>query len=199
MERMPFPFHSPNRPRWWFVCLLPIWVAAHGCGSPVPSVAVEDPTTPAAATTSPGGAGLAPSSTTQTTTPSTPPADSEPEAITWERLDIGMEPDSVYQPWMLTHAIKVLEGKPVRIKGFMHGAVFQKNNIRTFHLMREKECPFGPGGQAHHAIEVELQGSLRTSLRTDEVTIEGIFHVTPVTGENGNTWSLYRLEGTSIR
>jgi hypothetical protein len=193
--------------------LLPICVAVHGCGSPVPSVAVKGTTTPAAATptagtmppeprpatTSAGGEGLAQSSTTQTTSPSTPPADSEPEAITWERLDIGMEPDSVYQPWMLTHAIKVLEGKPVRIKGFMHGAVFQKNNIRTFHLMREKECPFGPGGQAHHAIEVELQGSLRTSLRTDEVTIEGIFHVTPVKGENGNTWSLYRLEGTSIR
>jgi hypothetical protein len=110
-----------------------------------------------------------------------------------------MEPDSVYQPWMLTTSIKSLEGKPVRIKGWMNGAVFTRTNIRTFHLMREKECPFGPGGQAHHAIEVELQGKLRTDFTLDEITIEGIFHVAPVKGENGNTWSLYRIEGTAVK
>ncbi len=121
------------------------------------------------------------------------------EDLKWERLDIGMEPDSVYQPWMLTTAIKVLEGQPVRIKGWMHGAVFQRSNIRNFHLMREKECPFGPGGQAHHAIEVVLQGSLRTDFSVEEITVEGIFHVVPVTGENGKTWSLYRIEGTAVK
>ena len=121
------------------------------------------------------------------------------EDVKWERLDIGMEPDSLYQPWMMTTAIKVLEGKPVRIKGWMNGAVFQRSNIRNFHLMREKECPFGPGGQAHHAIAVELQGKLRTDFTTEEITVEGIFHITPVTGENGNTWSLYRIEGTAVK
>lgn len=122
-----------------------------------------------------------------------------PEDVTWERLDIGMEPDSVFQPWMLTTSIKVLEGKPVRIKGWMNGAVFQRNNIRTFFLMREKECPFGPGGQAHHAIEVELAGKLRTSYTTDEITVEGTFSVVPMKGENGNTWSLYRISGTAVK
>lgn len=130
------------------------------------------------------------------------PAEPEPpktEDITWKRLDIGMEPDSVYQPWMLTTSIKVLEGKPIRIKGYMHGAVFQRTNIRNFHLLCEKDCPFGPGGQAHHAIAVELQGPLRTEYTTDEITVEGIFRVVPVQGENGNTWSLYRLEGTLVK
>jgi hypothetical protein len=128
--------------------------------------------------------------------PAKPPAT---EDITWERLDIGMEPDSVYQPWMLKTSVKVLEGKPVRIKGFMNGAVFQTTNIRNFHLMREKECPFGPGGQAHHAIEVELQGRVRTNFTTEEVTVEGIFSVAPVTGENGKTWSVYRIVGTAVK
>jgi hypothetical protein len=121
------------------------------------------------------------------------------EDLKWERLDIGMEPDSVYQPWMLTTAIKVLEGQPVRIKGWMHGAVFQRSNIRNFHLMREKECPFGPGGQAHHAIEVVMQGTKRTNFSVEEITVEGIFRVVPVTGENGKTWSLYRIEGTAVK
>jgi hypothetical protein len=121
------------------------------------------------------------------------------EDLKWERLDIGMEPDSVYQPWMLTTAIKVLEGKPVRIKGWMHGAVFQRSNIRNFHLMREKECPFGPGGQAHHAIEVVMQGANRADFSVEEITVEGIFSIVPVTGENGKTWSLYRIEGTAVK
>ncbi|WP_254507036.1 hypothetical protein [Anatilimnocola floriformis] len=128
-----------------------------------------------------------------------PPSPPVTEDLKWERLDIGMEPDSVFQPWMLTTSIKVLEGKPVRIKGWMNGAVFQRSNIRQFHLMREKECPFGPGGQAHHAIEVELQGKLRTDFTTDEITVEGIFRVAPVKGENGNTLSVYRIEGTAVK
>jgi len=131
--------------------------------------------------------------------PAAPPKPPATEDVSWERLDIGMEPDSVYQPWMLTTSIKALEGKPVRIKGWMNGAVFQRSNIRTFYLMREKECPFGPGGQAHHAMEVELQGKLRTDFTTEEITVEGIFRVAPMKGENGNTWSLYRLEGTAVK
>jgi hypothetical protein len=136
---------------------------------------------------------------TKTTQPAPPDQPPPTQSITWEQLDIGMEPDSVYQPWMMKHDIKLLDGKPVRLKGFMHGAVFQRTGIRTFHLMREFECPFGPGGQAHHAMQVDLQGKLRTNFTTDEITVEGIFHIRPVTGENGNTWSLYYLEGTAVQ
>ena len=159
-----------------------------GCGP----ASVTVPEKPVVAVTSPP----------QPVVPEKPPEPEKPkgpEDITWERLDIGMEPDSVFQPWMLTTSIKLLEGKPVRIKGWMNGAVFQRNNIRNFHLMREKECPFGPGGQAHHAIEVELQDKLRTSYTTDEITIEGVFSVVPMKGENGNTWSLYRISGTAVK
>jgi hypothetical protein len=170
---------------WQFWCSIVCLLLMHaGCG----------PTVPAPALTAAGPASAVPH--VPEPSPQEPPA---VEPITFERLDIGMEPDSVYQPWMMKHAVKVLDGKPVRIRGFMHGAVFQRNNIRTFHLMREKECPFGPGGQAHHAIEVEMQGKRRANFTTDEITVEGIFSIRPITGENGNTWSLYHLEGTSVQ
>jgi hypothetical protein len=124
---------------------------------------------------------------------------SGPQDVPWEQLDLGMEPDSVYEPWMLTTRVKILEGQPIRITGFMSGAILQKNNIRTFPLMREKECPFGPGGQAHHVIEVELDASRRTEFTTEPITVEGVFSVKPWTGPNGKTWSLYRLDGAKIR
>ena len=123
----------------------------------------------------------------------------EPLPITFEDLDIGMEADSVYEPWMLTTSVKSLLGKRVRITGFMSAAILQGGDtIRTFPLLREKECPFGPGGRAHHVIEVELQGKLRTDFRTGPVTVEGVLSVQPWNGPNGKTWSLYHLEGTKI-
>jgi hypothetical protein len=174
----------------WFV-LLSIVLVISGC---LPSSSVPP--------TSPGVSQSASKPPAAETKPEPPPQPAEPPAIediTWERLDIGMEPDSVYQPWMMKTSIKVLEGKPVRIKGFMNGAVFTRTNIRNFHLMREKECPFGPGGQAHHAIEVEMQGKARVNFTTEEITVEGIFSIAPFTGENGKTWSLYRIEATAAK
>jgi hypothetical protein len=123
---------------------------------------------------------------------------SGPRRVTWEELDLGMEPDSVYQPWMMKTSVAELDGKPIRITGFMCGAIFQKENVRNFPLMRERECPFGVGGQAHHVIEVDLPQALRTSFTTEPVTIEGTFSIRPWTGPNGKTWSLYHVEGTKV-
>lgn len=171
----------------WVVLLFSVLIIA-SCIPPAPSSSPGVTVQPTATTSQPVD--------TQPPKPEPPPA---AEDITWERLDIGMEPDSVYQPWMMKTSIKVLEGKPVRIKGFMNGAVFTRTNIRNFHLMREKECPFGPGGQAHHAIEVELQGKARVDFTGEELTVEGIFSIVPVTGENGKTWSIYRIAGTAVK
>jgi hypothetical protein len=125
-------------------------------------------------------------------------AETGPLKITWEELDVGMEPDSVFESWMMTTRVKAIDGRQIRISGYISGAIFQKDKIREFPLMREKECPFGPGGQAHHVIEVELAGNLRTSFTTEPVTVEGIISIQPRTGPNGKTWSLYRLEATKI-
>ncbi|HZN34049.1 MAG TPA: hypothetical protein VFB80_09530 [Pirellulaceae bacterium] len=121
-----------------------------------------------------------------------------PLAITWEQLDLPIPPDSVFEPWMITTRVQALEGKQVRIKGYMFGGLFQTSGIREFPLLREKDCPFGQGGQPHHAINVELAGSLRTSLTTEPVTVEGKFSVQPWTGPNGKTWSVYHMEVTKM-
>lgn len=169
-----------------------------GCAhSPEPAARGESPGQQAAARPSPQAA--EPAKPAQVSKPAKPTKPADPLPITFEDLDIGMEPDSVYEPWMLTTRVKSLAGQRVRITGFMSAAILQGGDtIRTFPLLREKECPFGPGGQAHHAIEVELQGKLRTNFRTGPVTVEGVLAVRPWNGPNGKTWSLYHLEGTKI-
>jgi hypothetical protein len=174
-----------NEPACWCTIGLTL-VALAGCGtrpkgSPPASEAL--PTTKSAEVVSPA-------------TDSSPSAG--PQTVSWEQLDLGIEPDSLYQPWMMKTSVAELVGKPIRITGFMCGAVFQKENIRNFPLLRERECPFGVGGQAHHVIEVDLPQVLRTSFTTEPVTIEGTFSVRPWTGPNGKTWSLYHVEGTKV-
>lgn len=126
------------------------------------------------------------------------PVETGPLAIQWEQLDVDIPPDSEFQPWMITSRVQALEGRRVRIAGYMFGGLLQTSGVREFPLLREKDCPFGQGGQPHHAISVELADKLRTSYTPELVTVEGKFSVRPWTGPNGKTWSLYHLEVTKI-
>lgn len=119
--------------------------------------------------------------------------------ITYEDLDLPMQPDSVFADWMLTQRVRDLDGKQVRLTGFMcAGSVYSNSNVKQFMMLREKECPYGPGGQAHHAVAVFLRDT-STSFMTDPITVDGVLAVKPFTGENGNTWSVYTLQGTSVK
>lgn len=122
-----------------------------------------------------------------------------PLAITWDDLNIPLPADSTYESWMLTSRAKAVLDRYVQISGYMYGGIAQKDAIRTFPLLRDKDCPFGPGGHAHHAIEVNLQGRLRTGYTSAPVTVEGFLTVAPFTGTDGKTWSVYHLEGTKIQ
>lgn len=98
---------------------------------------------------------------------------------------------------MLTYDVEQLEGKTVRIEGFIFGgALFTTKGIKKFPLLREKECPFGEGGQAYHAIDVELQGKSTIDFTTEPVTVEGVFHIRPFQGPDGNTWAVYAIDAT---
>ncbi len=122
-----------------------------------------------------------------------------PRKLTWEELEIPLEAEEKFEPWMISSRLKKLVGRSVRIQGFMYGGgIAQLNNIREFPLVREKECPFGKGAPPYHVILVELEGKRRTSYKTEMITVEGILSVKPYIGPDGKTWSVYQLEGTSV-
>jgi len=146
------------------------------------------------------------------TTTTQPTPEEQPEAVslkpdpnrvipvTFEDIDIpGLDPDSVFKPKLLTQRVLDLDGKRVRITGFMHGgSVYSTRGIKQFILLREKECPFGEGGQAHHAIAVTLDGE-GTRFVIAPLTVEGTLAVEPMPDSNtGNTLYLYTLTGASI-
>ncbi len=125
-------------------------------------------------------------------------ADDGPLDLKWEDLEIPLGPEQAFEPWMISTAIKSLDGRQVRITGYMYEGVAQKSNIREFVLVKHVGCQFGAEGQPQHIVMVELQGKLRTSLTTSPVTLTGAFAVEPFTGPDGRVWALYRLAATSL-
>ena len=99
---------------------------------------------------------------------------------------------------MLTTALKSLEGRTVRLTGYMYGDVFQPTNIREFKLVRHADCQFGAAGHPAHLVFIDLQDKLRTSFTTEPITVEGMFHIKPFTGPDGRTWALYHMDGINV-
>ena len=155
-------------------------LAAAGCQEHVPAL-------PAAAASSAAPAAPPPA-----------PAPTEPARLSWEQLDIGIQSESKFEPWMMTTLIKSLEGQPVRITGYMHGGIAVKEGIREFILLRNIDCPYGRQGEAHHVMMVQLAADERTRFSPKPLAVEGLFRVRPYDGPDGSTWSLYALDDARV-
>ncbi len=127
------------------------------------------------------------------------------EKITFDDLILGMQADMVYRPWMLESEsnggrAKELEGKRVRLAGIMHAGVQSQTKNKDFVLLRNKECKFGPGGQADHLAKIFMkEGKTAAFAGDDTVFVEGTLRIKPETGEDGNTWSIYEIEGAELK
>jgi hypothetical protein len=120
------------------------------------------------------------------------------ESITFDDLNIKMQADMVFRPFLLNDRVKELDGKRVAIKGYIHPGATGKG-IKEFVLLRNLQCKFGAGGQADHLAQVFMRKGSTIDYRLEDVKIEGILKVQPFEGPDGNTWSIYRLEDTVAR
>lgn len=128
-----------------------------------------------------------------------PPAEAAtPRELKWEEIDLPLGSDAKLQPWMITTALQALDGRAVRITGYMYGDLFQPTNVREFKLIRHVDCQFGAVGHPAHLIFIELKDGLRTSFTTEPVTVEGTLHIRPFSGPDGRTWALYHMDVTKI-
>jgi hypothetical protein len=118
--------------------------------------------------------------------------------ITFDDLKLEMEKDTVFDASLLTERVKQLDGRRVRIRGFIFPAVFQQTGITSFPLIKNLQCKFGPGGQAHHIVLVEMKPGLSTDFTVRPIAVEGVLTVKPWAGPDGNTWALYHMVGEAV-
>jgi hypothetical protein len=181
--------------------------SAAGVGHEVPeptpgsAPASADPTNPtttesAGETSSAESPAVAPTGDTPTAAP--PSQRAGVMAINFDELNLQMQPDMVYREWMLTDRVKELDGRTVRIAGAML-ADNQQKGVKEFVLLKNKECKFGPGGQADHVINVVLKGELEVSFTVNSVEVEGVLKVKPLNGASGNTDTVYELVASSFK
>lgn len=128
--------------------------------------------------------------------PGPTPAADEPIEISFDDLNISIQADIVFRPWMLNDRVKELDGKRVRIAGYMLPGI-SAEQIGEFVLLRNTECKFGPGGQADHLLNATLRKDETTSFSIQPIQIDGTLKVSPYEGPDGNTWSIYELHDVS--
>ncbi|WP_254506841.1 hypothetical protein [Anatilimnocola floriformis] len=129
----------------------------------------------------------------------TPRKPGDPIKITFDNIILGMQADIPFRPWMLKDEVKDLEGQRISITGVMHGNVDKPKANKKFILLRNKECKYGPGGQADHLAMVEMKPGQAIDFTTATVVVEGKLKIVPETGDDGNTWSLYILEDATAK
>lgn len=173
-------------------------ISSAGCTPPAPS------TSPTAPATIPAVEDSGAPVTTAVNIPVHPvqrPVDTEKnklQLITFDDLKIDMPADTVFARSMLTDRVKQLEGARIRIRGFLFPASFKQTGITQFPLIMNMQCKFGPGGQAHHIILVELIDGASTDYTTRPIAVTGRLTVQPWAGPDGNTWALYHMSGEEV-
>lgn len=119
--------------------------------------------------------------------------------ITFDDLNLRMQADVAFRPWMLTDRVNELNGKRVRISGYMHGGVAQLKNVKEFVLLRNTECLFGKGGQADHLVKIAMVAPEAARYTTRPVEVIGSIKIDPFEGPDGNTWSIYTMHVDSFK
>ena len=121
------------------------------------------------------------------------------EVITFDDLNIGMQADMAFRDFLLTDRVKELDGKRVRLIGYMHGGVSQIKDLTEFVLLQNTQCKFGPGGQADHLVRVMVKPGVSADYATGAIQVEGTLKVAPFQGPDGNTWSVYDMTGEHVK
>lgn len=121
------------------------------------------------------------------------------EPITFDELNLGMQADMVFRDFLLTDRVRELDGKKIRLIGYMDGGVSQTKGLKEFVLLKNTECKFGPGGQADHLVRVLMKGDASADYSLNALQIEGTLKISPFNGPDGNTWSVYDIEGESVK
>ncbi len=121
------------------------------------------------------------------------------ELITFEDLNLGMQADMVFRDFLLTDRARELDGRKVRLIGYMDGGISQSKGIKEFILLRNTECKFGAGGQADHLVRVLLVEGVTINYTQDAVQVDGVLRINPFHGADGNTWSVFDLAGEQCK
>lgn len=122
--------------------------------------------------------------------------------ISFDDLKFDIEIDAPYDPAMLTDAIRQLDGKVVKLRGYiLPSTLFRETNIDEFVLVRDnQECCFGPGAALYDCVVVNLINGVKTDFTTRPVTVTGTFRLKEYKyPDDSGHFAIFNLLGTSVK
>jgi hypothetical protein len=125
--------------------------------------------------------------------------DAGAKEITFDEIKLELKKGDAYDSKALTDKVKDLDGKAIRIRGYILPS-FQQNGIKQFILVRDNmECCFGPGALLHDCIVVEMLPPATATFTVRPVSVEGKFSVRELKDDKGNYLAIYHLDGTQVK
>jgi hypothetical protein len=127
-------------------------------------------------------------------------ASGKAKEVTFDDIKLEMQKGDPFTLSLLTDKVKQLEGKAIKIRGYILPS-FQQTGIKQFVLVRDNmECCFGPGALLHDCILVEMLPPASTSFTVLPVSVEGKFSIREVKDPvNGKHLAIYHLDGKEVR
>jgi hypothetical protein len=118
--------------------------------------------------------------------------------ITFDTLKFPLEKNADYQPSLLTPSIEALNGRTVRLRGYILPS-FQQSGITQFVLVRDNmQCCFGPGAALYDCVVVEMKPGKSTDFTVRPVAVEGTFELRDFRGPDGKYLAIYHLDGDAV-
>ncbi len=119
--------------------------------------------------------------------------------LTFDDIKFDIEKDGRFKREMLTDKIEGLDGKPIKIRGYILPSFTQKG-IKQFVLVRDNlECCFGPGAALYDCILVDMAPGKSASYTIRPVSVEGKFEISEFKGPDGKHLAIYRMVGEEVK
>ena len=127
-------------------------------------------------------------------------ANARAKDITFDDIKFHMDdPKSrLFKRSMLTEKIEKLEGKNLRVRGFILPP--STRTLTGFVLTRDnKECCFGPGAALYDCVIVEMEQGSTTEYTTRPVAVEGKFSIKEWVHSDGKHLSIYYIRAKVVK
>lgn len=117
--------------------------------------------------------------------------------ITFDDIKFPMEKGEPFQRSMLTDKVEELNGRPVRIRGYIFPSF--ESVLSQFVLVRDNlACCFGPGAALYDCIVVEMAPGKTANYTVRPVTVEGTFSISEIVGPDGEHVAIYNVVGQAV-
>ncbi|QDU91092.1 hypothetical protein Pla175_45100 [Pirellulimonas nuda] len=128
-----------------------------------------------------------------------PPVPERTVDKSFDDLKFEMAEGERFRLELLTDEIEALEGKSIRIRGYILPPP-QKRGLKSFVLVRDNmECCFGPGAALYDCILIEMAPGKTAEFSTRPVSVEGEFAVEVFPGPDDTPLAIYRMTGQRVK